>query len=170
MIKTISAFKNNKKFILAVGYCELPHLLGRVFQRVGCWSNIYGWRADFYEAGYRLGVITGYDTKGATIGAWNLNDQFNAELKALDQRAKAWTYGDDEEQESIIDDFAELLEKAYKGEFDKIYRGYIDGKLWASGKTKAEMRSDFYASRVDTATFYRLDHTPKYKDLTVKFE
>lgn len=170
MIKTISAFKNNKKMVLAVGYCELPNLFGRVFQRVGCWSNIYGWRADFFEVGYRLGVITGYDSKGSDIKAWDLNDEFNQACRVLDQRAKNWIWGDEEEQNAIIDAFAELMEKAYKGEFDRVFVGKCNGKVWASGKTKAEMRADFYASRAELQGLYKLDHAPKYSDLKVTHE
>lgn len=61
-----------------------------------------------------------------------------------------------------------------KASFEEIKKqqfvGKYDGKIWATGASRSEMRADFYKSRTELQSFYRLDHQPKYSDLKVEQE
>ncbi len=169
---TKAQIKAQKLFVLGVGYCSLPRLLRRISVGSTLYnSGVYGWCCDFYPINDYLGVVTGYDVnRSCDVAQWDLNLAFNDKLQALEDRAKTVKCDDQEEIEELKNNFIDLLYHAKNGEFTKTYKGYIDGKLWAQGNSKSELKADFYASKSELKAFYKMGHSPKYEELTVKFD
>lgn len=167
---TKARIKAQKSFVLGLGYCTIPHLLKKISVEPTLYNaGVYGWCCDFYPINADLGIVTGYNVDRAyDLAQWDLNSEFNDKLNALENNAKAIQWSDKEE--SLKNDFIDLLYKAKNGEFTKSYKGYIDGKLWAKGNTKGELKADFYASRSTLKEFYKLDRLPTYSELTIKFD
>lgn len=166
--------KNQKLFVLGVRYCTIHHLLKRIGAEgaeVTLYNaNVHGWRCDYYPINDDLGVVTGYNVdRACDVAQWDLNFEFNEKLRLLEDLAKDCKWDDTEERENLENDLIDLLDRARQGEFAKSYKGYIDGKLWAKGKTKGELKADFYSSRSELKALYKLDHMPKYNELTVEF-
>ena len=111
--------KKQKNFVLGVGYCAIYHILKRIDVEPTLYNEgVYGLRCDFYPINEDLGIVTGYNVdRACDVAQWELNKEFNDKLQALEDRAHACKWGDQEEIERLENDFVDLLYKAKNGEF-----------------------------------------------------
>ena len=118
---TKNQIKAQKLFVLGVGYCSLQCFLLRISVGSTLYNaNVYGWRCDFYPINKDLGVVTGYDVdRACDVAQWDLNEEFNDKLRALEDRARSVKCDDQEEIEKLKNNFIDLLDRARKWDFIK---------------------------------------------------
>lgn len=117
---TFKNIKEQKRLMLGVGYCNLQRLLSVCkFDPTLYNSTINGWACDYYPINEQLGVVTGYNfSRACTIATYDLNDDFQQKLHALENKAYSVEWRS-KESEDLKNEFIALLEEVLNGNYRK---------------------------------------------------
>lgn len=103
---TRKEIKNNYKYIIEVGYCDLCTLL-RYKNAVAFNSGTYGWNYDVFDCGGGVAIVTGYRPFGNIRPKYTIIDDF--EHKAFETMKTTKDY---EDLKAKLDDLIQEFIKA----------------------------------------------------------